>query len=68
MVPPGMTALLNIHNVRPFLEEGKFLTTEQAKVGGCLGPAPPRVALRSWRRTGGVRQGQPSHYGRLLHV
>lgn len=33
MVPPGMTALLNMHNIRSFLEKGEFQTTEEAKVG-----------------------------------
>lgn len=33
MVPPGMTALLNMHNVRGFLERGEFRTTDEAKVG-----------------------------------
>lgn len=33
MVPPGMTALLNMHNVRAFLERGEFQTTDEAKVG-----------------------------------
>lgn len=31
MVPPGMTALLNMHNIRSFLEKGEFQTTEEAK-------------------------------------
>ncbi|PSC73571.1 parafibromin-like isoform X2 [Micractinium conductrix] len=31
MVPPGMTALINMHNVRSFLEKGEFQTTEAAK-------------------------------------
>ncbi|EFN59429.1 hypothetical protein CHLNCDRAFT_56751 [Chlorella variabilis] len=31
MVPPGMTSLLNMYNVRPFLEEGRFCTTDEAK-------------------------------------
>jgi parafibromin len=36
MVPPGMTALLNMRNIRSFLEGGEFQTTEQAKVCGLL--------------------------------
>lgn len=40
MVPPGMTALLNMHNARSFLEKGEFQTTEEAKVGCWLGCAP----------------------------
>lgn len=32
LVPPGMTALLNMYNVRSFLEAGEFKTTEQCKV------------------------------------
>jgi parafibromin len=48
MVPPGMTALLNMHNIRSFLEGGEFQTTEQAKVCGLLS-----VLGRGLSRVGG---------------